>query len=81
MLIFLILSKCHIWGGYGGGEGVDSPIEGYARMRGSPFIVNNFSCQLSWFLFGNVNFNWYLCSVTFLIGGDRVDSSLPYIFI
>jgi len=32
----IYLSKCHIWGGYGGGEGVRSPIEGYARIEGSP---------------------------------------------
>jgi len=25
------LSKCHIWGGYGGGEGVISPMVGYAK--------------------------------------------------
>ena len=28
-----------------------------------------------------LKYNVYLCGVTFLIGGDRVDSSLPYIFI
>jgi hypothetical protein len=32
----IYLSKCHIWGGYGGGEGVRSPIEGYVRIEGSP---------------------------------------------
>jgi hypothetical protein len=33
------LSKCHIWGGYGGGEGVVSPLWGYARIEGSPSLL------------------------------------------
>ena len=32
-------------------------------------------------MFCSVNYYTYLCSVTFLIGGDRVDSNLPYIFL
>jgi hypothetical protein len=36
------VSKCHIWGGYGGGEGVLSDIGPHARIEGSPYDVNNF---------------------------------------
>jgi hypothetical protein len=36
------VSKCHIWGGYGGGEGVLSDIAPHARIEGSPYGVNNF---------------------------------------
>jgi hypothetical protein len=55
------LSKCHIWGGYGGGEGVRSPLYPRARMVEEGVIVNNLLWKISCHLFGGMKRDHYLC--------------------
>ena len=64
------------WGG--GGHLSGGPP---CQDQGIPSFVNNLIVNLVVILFGGLKNYPYLCGVTFLIGGDRVDSSLPYIFI
>ena len=71
-------SKCHIWGGYGRGEGVYYTITPHANSEGREWFVNNFNWQLNDPLFDHLIFFHYLCIVTFINEGDRVDSILPY---
>jgi hypothetical protein len=36
-------SKCHIWGGYGRGEGANNTITPHANSEGREWFVNNFN--------------------------------------
>ena len=70
------------WGGGGhlsGGPPCQDQRRGSYVNNFLTWSLRKFNCQLSDYLFGGLNFFQYLCSVTFLIGGDRVDSDLPYI--
>jgi hypothetical protein len=64
-----------------GGRGSFKGRTPHATVREAGILLITLVVNLVINLLGYVNYYHYLCGVTFLIGGDRVDSSLPYIFL
>ena len=59
-------SKCHIWGGYGRGEGVYNTITPHANSEGREWFRNNFNLKKDPPIFESVIYISYLC-----IDGER----------
>ena len=58
------LSKCHIWGGYGGGRGTFEGSPHHATIQGGTYCHVNKTFKKPHLIFGGVKYNPYLCIVS-----------------